>query len=48
MAHNNAKSCRKVEMDILPGVRLLQFKQHSKVFSFVYHGECSYGGGCLL
>lgn len=48
MAHKDVRRCHKVEMDILPSVRWLLFRQHSKVFGFVYLRECSYAGGCLL
>lgn len=48
MAHKDVKSCHKVEMDIVSSVRWLLFRQHSKVFAFVYLRECSYAGGCLL
>lgn len=30
MAHNNMKSCHKVEMDIVYSVRWLLFRQHSE------------------
>lgn len=48
MAHNDAKSCHKVEMDIMSSVTWLLFRQHSKVFGFVFLRECSYAGECLL
>lgn len=39
MAHNDAKSCH-----IMPTVTRLLFRQHSRVFGFVYVRDRSYAG----